>query len=60
MPFLDEEASIYSVTHEYGHMLQNWIVRNRMIQKGWSESNSRQFVDFTKRTKKAMFNGTMI
>lgn len=55
MPFLDEEASIYTVTHEYGHMLQNMIVRNRMIEKGWSESNSRQFVDFTKRTKKAMF-----
>ena len=26
-----------------------------MIEKGWIEANSRQFVDFTKKTKKARF-----
>ncbi len=26
-----------------------------MIEKGWNEANSRQFVDFTKKSKKAMF-----
>ena len=55
MPFLDKEASVYTVTHEYGHMLQNMLIRNKMIEKGWNEANSRQFVDFTKKSKKAMF-----
>ena len=55
MPFLDREASVYTVTHEYGHMLQNMLIRNKMIEKGWIEANSRQFVDFTKKTKKARF-----
>ena len=30
MPFADENASIYSVTHEYGHALQNSIVENKI------------------------------
>ena len=30
MPFADENASIYSVTHEYGHALQNSIVEKRI------------------------------
>ena len=30
MPFADKNASIYSVTHEYGHALQNSIVENKI------------------------------
>ena len=30
MPFADENASIYSVTHEYGHAVQNSIVENKI------------------------------
>ena len=30
MPFTDENASIYSVTHEYGHALQNSVVEKRI------------------------------
>jgi hypothetical protein len=30
MPFADENASIYSVTHEYGHALQNSIVEKKI------------------------------
>ena len=30
MPFADENASIYSVTHEYGHVLQHSIVEKKI------------------------------
>ena len=30
MPFADENASVYSVTHEYGHALQNSVVEKRI------------------------------
>ena len=55
MPFLDEQASIYAVTHEYGHMLQNMLYERKMKEKGWIASNNMKFVDYTKKTKKAMF-----
>ena len=55
MPCLltDSELSVYSVTHEYGHMLQNSLVQGRMKELGWDESNPRVFVDNSKKTKKA-------
>lgn len=55
MPFADEYASVYDVTHEYGHMIQNMLIQDRQISKGWSADNAFQFYDRTKKTPKAMF-----
>nr|DAN27606.1 MAG TPA: minor capsid protein [Caudoviricetes sp.] len=52
---IDEELMIYTVTHEYGHMLQNVLVRQAYEDNGWTEKDRMQFVDFTKSTKKGQF-----
>lgn len=52
---IDEEIMIYSVTHEYGHIIQNSLIRQAYEDKGWTENNRVQFVDFTKSTKKGQF-----
>lgn len=48
MPFSDGEESEYLVTHEYGHMIQNILVQQRMIQKGLDLSTPEMFVDIAK------------
>ena len=57
MPCLMDKdtLSIYTVTHEYGHMIQNKLIYDYRVAKGWTESAKLQFVDFTKRTSKAQF-----
>lgn len=55
MPFKDEYVEIYTVTHEYGHMLQNLLVRQRFEADGWTENNPTAFTDMSKKTSKAMF-----
>ncbi|MDE7361743.1 MAG: hypothetical protein K2N38_07400 [Oscillospiraceae bacterium] len=44
MPFAEKYADVYTVTHEYGHMLQNLLVEEEMIAKGWLKSTPRMFV----------------
>ena len=51
----DEELSIYTVTHEYGHILQNTLIQQEMVLKGWSPTDPRAFVDVTKKTRPARF-----
>ena len=48
MPFSDGEESEYLVTHEYGHMIQNILVQQRMIQKGLDLSTPDMFVNTAK------------
>ena len=48
MPFADEDAAIYNVTHEYGHMLQNVLIQQRMIENGLDLSTPDMFVDKVK------------
>lgn len=55
MPFSDKNASIYTVTHEYGHIVHNMLIQERMISKGWSLTNRMQFADRSKKSKKAIF-----
>lgn len=52
---VDEELSIYTVTHEYGHMIQNMLIENEMKLNGWDASKANAFVDMSKRTKKARY-----
>lgn len=52
---IDEELMIYTVTYEYGHMIQNVLVRQAYEDNGWTEKDRMQFVDFTKSTKKGQF-----
>jgi hypothetical protein len=45
MPALDENLDIYTVTHEYGHMIQNMLIQRRMKADGWQEDKADAFVD---------------
>ncbi len=47
MSFSDKYADVYTVTHEYGHMLQNLLVEEEMIARGWSKNTPRMFVKNT-------------
>lgn len=40
----DAELTKYSVTHEYGHILQNVLVTDALRAKGWSESDTHALV----------------
>lgn len=57
MPFLltDEEIAVASITHEYGHILQNTIKKNYMESLGWSQSDVFSFVNKKAKTKKAKY-----
>jgi SPP1 gp7 family putative phage head morphogenesis protein len=53
MPFADNEANIYVVTHEYGHMVENSLFEQEMEKLGWDYANRMKFADFKKRTYSA-------
>ena len=53
MPALEENAAIYTVTHEYGHMLQHTIVKKEMEEYGLEKLKNS--IDYTKKTYKAIF-----
>ena len=57
MPFslTDEEASIATVTHEYGHVLQNTIKKDYMESLGWNQSDIFAFVNREAKTDKAKY-----
>lgn len=57
MPFsrTNEEASIATVTHEYGHMLQNVIKKEYMESLGWKNSDMFAFVNKSAKTDKAKY-----
>ena len=57
MPFshTNEEASIATVTHEYGHMLQNVIKKDYMESLGWKNSDMLAFVNKSAKTDKAKY-----
>lgn len=48
MPFADGDEVEYIITHEYGHMIQNILIHNRMVKKGLDISNPEAFVDVIK------------
>ena len=41
----DAELARYSVTHEYGHALQNILITDAMRKKGWSEEKQGALLD---------------
>lgn len=47
------ELSVATVTHEYGHILQNILIENEMKIQGWSPDEPGAFVDITKKTSKS-------
>ena len=51
----DEEIQIYSVTHEYGHMLQHILVKRRFEQDGWLVDKPMTFLNMKSRSRNAMF-----
>lgn len=48
MPFADGNEISYNVTHEYGHILQNLLEQQRMIENGLDLNNPMQFIDRSK------------
>ena len=55
MPTAKEALSIATVTHEYGHMLLNCIIRDRMKYFGWNENAPEAFVKTEKRSISAKY-----
>ena len=55
MPFADKDAEVYCVTHEYGHMVQNYLKQQEMIKAGWTADNPYAFVNQQRKTTKARF-----
>lgn len=51
----DEALQVYAVTHEYGHMIHNILIRDEMKVAGWDEQYPDRFVDWFKRTDKARY-----
>lgn len=49
----DEKLSVATVTHEYGHILQNILIENEMKAQGWNPNEPNAFVDVTKKTSKS-------
>ena len=49
----DDELMKYTVTHEYGHILQNTLFKQAYEAAGWSADDMMAFVDRTKKTSKA-------
>lgn len=47
------ELSVATVTHEYGHILQNILIENEMKIQGWNPDEPGAFVDITKKTSKS-------
>lgn len=53
MPCADSKISVYTVTHEYGHALQNILLKEEMERQGWSASTPYSMIDRTKKTQNA-------
>ena len=51
----DEELAIYSATHEYGHMIQNYLIQLAYEADGWTAANPNAFINYSRKTQKARF-----
>ncbi len=45
MPHAEGKDSVYSITHEYGHILQNMLIAKRFKADGWTEDKKDRFID---------------
>lgn len=54
MALTEAELSVATVTHEYGHILQNVLIRKEMESLGWTASNQYKFLDLKKKSPIAM------
>lgn len=52
----DDEMHIYTITHEYGHIVQNNLVKKAMEAKGWTLENAKEFVNYEAKTRKGMLS----
>lgn len=50
-----DTLSKYTVTHEYGHMLQNKLTSDYLSSLGWTPERWREYLNLSGKTKKAMF-----
>ena len=51
----DEELAIYTITHEYGHMLQNKLIQEAYVKNGWSSTNPDAFINSSGKTAKTYY-----
>ena len=47
------ELQVYAVTHEFGHMLQHILIKQKYEQKGWTIATAKDFIDISKKTQNA-------
>lgn len=55
MPCNTDDFAIYSITHEYGHMIQNSVLKKYMNSMGFTGENTAQFINKTAKTNTARF-----
>ena len=55
VPCLESELPIISLTHEYGHMIQNNLVAQAMREAGWDEDDYFAFMDRKAKSANAKF-----
>ena len=55
MPCNTDDFVIYSITHEYGHMIQNSVLKKYMNSLGFTGENTAQFINKTAKTNTARF-----
>lgn len=54
-PCLEKNLPVASLTHEYGHMIQNNLVAQAMRKAGWDENNYFAFMDRKAKSARAKF-----
>lgn len=55
MPCNSDDFVIYSITHEYGHMIQNSVLKKYMNSLGFTGENTAKFINKTAKTNTARF-----
>ena len=53
MAVAEGKEHLQSVTHEYGHMLQDIMIGDEMTRRGWTPDDRYKFMDYSKKTRAA-------
>lgn len=52
MPCDESKSLVYSITHEYGHMIQNLLIQQAMEKEGWTMAKPDAFWDSKAKTSR--------
>ena len=58
MPCDEAEITKYVVTHEYGHILINYLLQNEYAKHGWNPMEADKFVDYNNKKEYKWYHDT--